>query len=103
MSSQPLAGQTFAVDPGARTHILDGDGTGGGHRFGTGRGKTEFPQGWSDDDIIEAIEDVANDPGSVRSAGRYGREKVIGIRRGMLIVVIVEPATGRVVTGYPSR
>lgn len=36
-------------------HILDGEGRSGGHRYGTGTpGKTEFPAGWSDDDILEA-------------------------------------------------
>ena len=50
-----------------RRYILDGDGKGGGH--GPGRGtpkKSEFPSGWSDDRMIDAIMDVANDERSVR-------------------------------------
>jgi hypothetical protein len=54
------------VSASARTHILEGDMRGGGHRHGANRGKSEFPHSWSDDDIISAIEDVANDPASTR-------------------------------------
>ena len=103
MASQTLATQKFSVDAAARSHILDGDRSSGGHRFGAGKGKSsEFPQSWSDDGIIDAIEAVANDPGSARVPARGGRVKVFGIRDGVLIIVIVDPATGEVVTGYPQ-
>jgi hypothetical protein len=92
----------YSVDALARTHILDGDLAGGGHRFGAGKGKTEFPLSWSDTAIIRAIEDVANDPASARSPAKYGREKVTGFQSRLLIVVIVEPATRRVITGHPG-
>jgi hypothetical protein len=62
MASQVLATQKFSVSIRARRHILDGDASGGGHRFGAGKGKSEFPQSWPDDEIIDAIADVANDP-----------------------------------------
>lgn len=55
------------VEPSRRVHILDGDRTGGGHRAGAGRGKSEFPAGWSDDEIIDGINDVVNDPESPRT------------------------------------
>jgi len=65
----PKGGSDFVdlVSPQKRTHILDGDATGGGHRAGTGNpGKSEFPAGWSDDKIIHEISDVATDPSAVR-------------------------------------
>ena len=105
MASQTLATRKFSVGTAARDHILDGDSSGGGHRFGAGAGrgyKSEFPQAWSDDDIIDAIEAVANDPASARVPAPGGRVKVFGIRNGVLIIVIVEPTTGEVVTGYPQ-
>jgi hypothetical protein len=99
--SQVLATQKFSVDPTTRRHILDGDASGGGHKFGAGRGKSEFPRSWSDDEIIAAIEDVANDPSSVSVPVRWGRVKIHGIRRGVLIIVIAA-GTGEIVTGHPK-
>lgn len=46
-----------------RTHILDGDQTGGGHRHGGGSpGKTEFPVDWDDDKIMMNVLSVAREP-----------------------------------------
>lgn len=40
-------------------HILHGDRRGGGHlHTATKKGKTHFPPWWSDEDVLEAIEDV---------------------------------------------
>lgn len=92
------------VSDGRRTHILDGDETGGGHRPGQNvPGKSEFPPSWSDDRIIDAIKDVANDPASVREPGRRGRIVVKGSRDGVDIEVIVEGDRTTVVTGYPTN
>jgi len=75
-----------------RTHILDGDKTGGGHRHGTGlAGKTEFPADWGDDRIIDAVLAVAAKPdeGPERQR-RNGRWRVGGEHDGVRIVAIVE-------------
>lgn len=95
-------GQRYRVTAGRRIHILDGDASGGGHRFGAGKGKSEFPQHWTDDQIISAIENVANDPQSVSSSGRGGRKVIRGVENGLLILVVVDPADGSIVTGYPT-
>jgi RHS repeat-associated protein len=87
--------------PKRRKHILDGEPNGGGgHRAGTGRGKSEFPKEWSDDKIIDAISDVATDPNSVSSIGRGGKTVVEGIRDGIKIRVVISK-DGEIVTGYP--
>jgi RHS repeat-associated protein len=86
-----------------RKHILDGDSTGGGHRPGTGKpGKSEFPQGWSDDQIMHAISDIATDPNAFRKAGRGGRTIAEGMRDGINIRVIQEP-NGDIVSGFPTN
>lgn len=91
------------VSPARRRHILEGDATGGGHRPGLGKpGKSEFPQGWSDDRIMHEISDVATDPASIRSSGRGGRTVVEGTRDGVRIKVILEK-DGSLVTGFPTN
>ena len=90
-------------DPKRRTHILEGDSTGGGHRAGTGySGKTEFPQGWTDDRIMHEISDIATDPSSNRRNGRGGRTITEGTRDGVDIRVIQEK-NGEIVTGFPTN
>ena len=94
----------FVVSASRRVHILDGDRTGGGHRPGRGvPGKSEFPPGWSDDKIIEAIEDVANDPSSARRVEADGRTVVTGRRDGVDLRVVVERDGRSIVTGYPTN
>ena len=101
------------VDEAGARHILDGDGPGsGGHRFGQGRpGKTEFPQSWSDADVLHHASDIATDPAAIAGASnstrlynRAGdpiRNTFYGVRDGVIVKVVVEPATGRIVTAYP--
>jgi EndoU nuclease-like protein len=93
-----------AVSPQRRVHILDGDSRGGGHRPGRGvPNKSEFPRDWSDDRIIAAIEDVANDPASARRLEADGRTVVTGRRDGVAIRVVVERDGRSIVTGYPTN
>ena len=93
------------VSDDRRKHILDGDDNGGeGHGAGRNRPKkSEFPSGWSDDQAIEAIKDVANDPESARRVQENGRIAVNGTRDGVEIEVIIEPDKTTVVTGYPTN
>lgn len=82
-------------------HILDGEGRSGGHRFGTGTpGKTEFPASWSDDDILDAIRQVAGTGTVIGPAHREGDLLISGEVNGVTIRVVVQP-NGEVRTGYP--
>ncbi len=92
------------VSPARRTHILDGDLTGGGHSPRTGLpGKSHFPHRLSDDEIIAGIEPIANDPtrypGGVLPTG--GRHRIIGSIRGVRRRVVVDFDAVEIVTGYP--
>jgi RHS repeat-associated protein len=96
-------------------HIIHGDRTGGGHKWPGQPGKTVFPRSWDTDKILDSIVDVATSPNSVRTqqTGRAGalytrngdpsRWKIEGVVDGVNIRVIYEPATDRIVTGFPYR
>lgn len=97
-----------------RAHILDGDaGGGGGHRWpGASPGKTPSPQEWSDDQIMHAVSDIATDPslrweqqtGSLgadfTNKGAPVRYKVVGVRDGVTIRVVVEPGGEGIISGF---
>lgn len=85
-------------------HILDGDGNdnSGGHAPGTGMpNKTEFPEGWEDQEIIGRIEDVARNPDQPPVLEDNGRWLVKGTREGVDIEVVVNP-DGSIWTGFPT-
>ncbi|MBB4687339.1 EndoU domain-containing protein [Amycolatopsis jiangsuensis] len=74
---------------------------GGGHAPGAGhRATTEFPPGWSPEQILAVLKDVANDPGEPRRRQYNGRWRCAGERYGVQVAVLVN-SDGRVHTGYP--
>jgi hypothetical protein len=108
-SDEPSLGDAEPVDHGffgERTgeHVLDE------HRFGAGvAGKREFPAEWSDDDILDAVEDIANDPAAPRSVQVRevdGESQVRTVAKGSIdgieIEVVIEQ-NGHIVTGYPTN
>lgn len=83
-----------------RTHILEGNAGGGGHRHGTGRpGKTEFPASWADEKITESVVSVARVPDLARYQPN-GRWLVTGTRDDVRLSAVVLP-DGRIWTAYP--
>lgn len=88
-------------------HILGGEGHGnGGHRAGTGfPDKTEFPDDWSDQRILDAVDRATQNP-----VDRWGRRDFSngntnfnypGRADGLKITVVVDQ-NGRVVTAAPN-
>lgn len=98
------AAEDVHVAPDRRTHILDGDETGGGHRHGTGTpDKTEFPRDWDDDHIIDAILTVARNPDREPERQNWNdRWHVSGQCEGVEIVAIVE-SDGAIWTAWPRE
>lgn len=95
------------TDPKARKHILEGDGpnAGGGHRPGTGKpGKSEFPQGWNDEKILDALSDIATDP-KVQWSKPDKRGYITGTKTidGIDVTVVYDTSTKRIVSGCPTN
>jgi len=86
--------------PERALHIVDGDATGGGHRYGKSTpGKTEFPASWDEEKITDSILSVARSPDSA-SLQKNGRWKVEGVRDEVTLAVVIN-ADGRIWTAYP--
>ncbi|WP_331768122.1 polymorphic toxin-type HINT domain-containing protein [Embleya sp. NBC_00896] len=93
-------------------HILDG------HRYPGAAGKGAFPEGWSDNQILDAVADVVTSPNSQRTwykgsavhaertlmtrKGEPAVQNVIGTVGGVRILVRYEPLTGKVLTAFPQ-
>ena len=76
------------------------------HRYGSGiSGKTEFPSNWSDARILHNVSDIATDPSSIWSKGRWGEDIATGWRDGVQIQVDFYPSNsihyGKISTAYP--
>lgn len=79
------------------------------------RGKDKFPITWSEEKILRNVSDIATDPkltwvqqtgvkGSLYTKkGEPARFKVEGVRDGVKIRVIVEPAGSGVITAFPIK
>jgi RHS repeat-associated protein len=126
-SSCPGA-DNHSVNDNRRLHILDGDPGKPGSGHGPNRGNTQgaFPDTWSDNQTISAIERVANSPNSTwkqstgsghvtapinvggphpsapitTNTGKPTRFKVRGRDHGLNIETIVAPNGEGIITGY---
>src|ERR1043166_76190 len=92
----------YTLSPRTETHILMGDATGGGHKCGARKGKSEFSCDWSDAKIIRLIKRVANDNNApLRRSGRYWAR--IGEEEGTQLRVLLDKEKHEIVTAYPLR
>jgi hypothetical protein len=92
------------VTPERMVHILDGDSTGGGHRHGTGKpGKTEFPAGWNDEKITNALLDVARKPDNPPVRQDRNDTWLCSGTRANVEVSVVVARDGEIVTGWPEE
>lgn len=109
----PTAGQSVqgdGEDPritnAVRTHILDGDSKGGGHRFTSERpNKTLFPERWDDDTAMAAISQTLADPYTTSDDHEHLIDQnflnLYGYVDGVRLVVRLRKADGGIETGHP--
>ena len=87
-----------------RVHILYGDATGGGHKFGTGKPcKSEFPKHWDDEAIIKEISLIAANDNlnwEQQRNGYYVSEQKVGTVK---LRVVKGRENKQVITAYPTN
>ncbi|GJL84705.1 MAG: hypothetical protein DHS20C02_04800 [Micavibrio sp.] len=92
------------ISPERRIHILYGDKTGGGHKFGSNKPcKSEFPQDWDENEILETVRLIAaNDNADWRQEdnGYFVTEKT---ENDVKVRVVLGPDKQRVITAYPTN
>jgi RHS repeat-associated protein len=118
--------EDYKVSEARRIHILEGDPPGTGHGPNRGHTTGAFPDTWTDDQAISAIERVGNNPAStwkqstgsgyvtapvtvggpspdapaLTNSGIPVRYKVQGQDHGLNIEVIIAPKGEGIITGY---
>lgn len=101
-TAKPEFNKASAISKKRRTHILYGDASGGGHLYGTGAPcKSEFPQNWDKNTVLNKIDLIAaNDNLNWKKQrnGYYAAEQKIG---NINIRVIKGRQNKQVITAYP--
>jgi hypothetical protein len=78
----------------------------GGHGYGAGKGKAEFPRSWAREVVKAAIDQILTDPRSIASIRRRGSKlEFRGTANGLPIVVVVRGRHGppKLRTAYPEQ
>lgn len=84
-------------------HILYGDHSGGGHKFGANIPcKSEFPSNWTDQDIIETVKTLAandNAGWKKQNNGYYTAEQ--NTQDGTRVRIVLDREGDDIITAYP--
>ncbi len=88
----------------AKQHILHGNKSGGGHKYGTGKPcKSEFPKSWNDEKILYEVKKIAandNTNWNQEQNGYYVTEKSV---EGINVRVVIGSNKTNIVTAYPTN
>ena len=99
---KPEFDKVSTISPQRRVHILHGDATGGGHIYGAGKPcKSEFPQNWNENKIIEEVELIASNDNLNWEKQRNGYHVAETNRDGVKIRVVKGRENKQVITAYP--
>lgn len=94
----------FTLSKRAKKHILYGDHSGGGHKFGVGKAcKSEFPETWNDEKIISVVERIASNDNANWEKQDNGYFVTETNENGVNIRVVLGRDKDEVVTAYPTN
>lgn len=90
------------ISPQRKVHILQGDHTGGGHMYGVGKPcKSEFPQDWDENKIINEINLVAANDNLKWEEQRNGYHVAESYVDDIKVRVVKGRENKQVITAYP--
>ena len=96
--------KSFKLSHRAKTHILYGDRSGGGHKFGIGKPcKSEFPQEWDEQEIIQAVEHIAANDNIDWHKQKNGYFITNQKYEKLQIRVVMSADKTEVITAYPTN
>ncbi len=100
---EPQAGiMPVVITPERRTHILYGDETGGGHFHTANKPcKSEFPEDWSVEKVIETISLIAANDNLNWRKERNGYHVAEQQVENLEVRVVLDENRQSVITGYP--
>lgn len=100
----PANDNSINLSDKATHHILYGNETGGGHKYGMNKPcKSEFPKNWNDEDITSRVKNIAandNTHWKKESNGYYSSEEMVD---GINIRVIIGRKQKNIITAYPTN
>ncbi len=100
-SAELLTGAPI-ISPKVKQHILYGDRTGGGHKYGMNKPcKSEFPKSWNDDKIISNIKRVASNDNAKWKEQHNGYYVSEIMEEGVKIRVVLGDKKRNIITAYP--
>jgi hypothetical protein len=93
---------SITLTPEREKHILYGDTRGGGHKYGMNKPcKSEFPQSWSDEQILDTTLQIAANDNLNWHRGHNGYYVTEHIVKNIKMRVVVNRKKGEIVTAYP--
>lgn len=100
----PLPASAPVLDSYAEQHLLYGDKRGGGHLHGAGKAcKSEFPESWNREDVINHVKNVAandNLDWEKQPNGYYVAEEMV---EDIRVRVVLNQTRTKIITSYPTN
>ena len=102
--SQTITTSKIEIPPDRARHILYGDHKGGGHRYGAGKPcKSEFPESWSDEKILQTAARIAANDNLSWKKQRNGYHVTQKMIEGINVKVVLGRDQKTIITAYPTN